>query len=437
MPSTYSALKIQLMATGENSTTWGDITNTNLGTAIEEAITGSADVTFASADVTLSLTNTNTSQTARNLRLNLTGTTAGARSLIVPAIEKLYLINNGTADTITVKNATGTGIAVPAGKSTFVFNDATNVVSATTYLSSLVLTTALPVSSGGTGSSTGDGSALINLNASSFSSGTMAITRGGTGQTSYTDGQLLIGNSTGNTLTKATLTAGSGISITNGSGAITIATTGGSGTVTSVAFSGGTTGLTVSGSPITSSGTITLSGTLEVANGGTGATNLTGVLIGTGTSAFTTKTNPSGDFVGTTDTQNLTSKTLTTGNVLNAGTSISDTGTISATSPGFRGTPFNSQTGAYALVLTDAGKAVPNTTGGWTIPANASVAFPTGTTIVLINTSASSQSVAITSDTLRWAGIGTTGSRTITAYGVATLIKVAATEWYITGAGVS
>jgi hypothetical protein len=48
MPSTYSNLKIQLMATGENSTTWGDVTNTNLGTAIEEAIAGSADVTFAS-----------------------------------------------------------------------------------------------------------------------------------------------------------------------------------------------------------------------------------------------------------------------------------------------------------------------------------------------------------------------------------------------------
>lgn len=59
------------------------------------------------------------------------------------------------------------------------------------------------------------------------SAGTLGVDQGGTGQTSYTDGQLLIGNSTGNTLTKAALTAGSGISITNGSGAITIASTGG------------------------------------------------------------------------------------------------------------------------------------------------------------------------------------------------------------------
>ena len=58
------------------------------------------------------------------------------------------------------------------------------------------------------------------------------VSAGGTGQTSYTDGQLLIGNSTGNTLTKATLTAGSGVSITNGAGSITISATGGTGTVT-------------------------------------------------------------------------------------------------------------------------------------------------------------------------------------------------------------
>ena len=78
MPSTYSQLKIELIATGEQTGTWGATTNTNLGTALEEAITGSADVTFASGDVTLDLTNTNATQAARHLRLNLTGTTGGA-----------------------------------------------------------------------------------------------------------------------------------------------------------------------------------------------------------------------------------------------------------------------------------------------------------------------------------------------------------------------
>jgi hypothetical protein len=152
MASTYSSLKIQLMGTGENSGTWGTITNTNLGTALEEAIVGSADVTFASADVTLTLTDANSSQTARNLRLNLTGTVGAPQNLIVPAIEKVYIINNGLTQTITVKNTGGTGIAVPAGKTMYVYNNGTNVLDAVTHLTSLTLGSALPIASGGTGS---------------------------------------------------------------------------------------------------------------------------------------------------------------------------------------------------------------------------------------------------------------------------------------------
>jgi hypothetical protein len=154
MASTFSPLKIELITTGEQSGTWGVTTNTNLGTAIEEAITGTADVSFSSADVTLTLTDTNATQTARNLRLNLTGTSGGARNLIVPAIEKQYIVNNGLADAVTVKNASGTGVAVPAGKTMLVFNNATNVVDVTTYLSSLTLGTVLPVASGGSGAAT-------------------------------------------------------------------------------------------------------------------------------------------------------------------------------------------------------------------------------------------------------------------------------------------
>lgn len=95
-------------------------------------------------------------------------------------------------------------------------------------------------------------------------SATLAVASGGTGQTTYTDGQLLIGNTTGNTLTKATLTAGSGISITNGGGSITIAATGGggSGTVTSVSGTGTVNGLTLSGT-VTTTGDLTLSGTVD------------------------------------------------------------------------------------------------------------------------------------------------------------------------------
>ena len=169
MASTYSDLKIELIGTGDQTGTWGTTTNNNFSVAISEAITGSADVAFSSADVTVTLTDSNAAQTARNLRLNLTGTSGGARQLILGSgcqIEKLYLINNGLADAVTVKNTSGTGIAVPAGKSMFVFNNGTNVVDAITHLSSLTLGSALPVASGGTGVTASTGSVAVVLSTS-------------------------------------------------------------------------------------------------------------------------------------------------------------------------------------------------------------------------------------------------------------------------------
>ena len=157
MASTYSALKIELIGTGEQSGTWGATTDTNLDVALGEAITGSADVNFATAaDVTVTLTNTNTAQTARNLRLNITESSTGigyVGNLILGSgcqIEKLYLINNGTTAAKTIKNTTGTGIAVPAGKSMFVFNDGTNVVDVVTALSSLSVAGTLGVTGAAT-----------------------------------------------------------------------------------------------------------------------------------------------------------------------------------------------------------------------------------------------------------------------------------------------
>ena len=137
MASSYSDLKIELINTGEQSGSWGTTTNTNLGTAIEEAIVGTVDVAFSSGQVTLTLSNSNATQSARHLRLNLTGTSGGAQNLVVPAIQKNYLVNNGTADTITVKTPSGSGIGVPSGKTMWVYNNGTNVVDAVTAVSSL------------------------------------------------------------------------------------------------------------------------------------------------------------------------------------------------------------------------------------------------------------------------------------------------------------
>lgn len=113
--------------------------------------------------------------------------------------------------------------------------------------------------------------------------GTVAVANGGTGQTSYTDGQLLIGNSTGNTLAKSTLTAGSGISITNGAGSITIAASGGggSGTVTSVAAGAGMsfTTITTSGSVAMGTPSTLTNTTTNSASGTTHTHELSGELV--------------------------------------------------------------------------------------------------------------------------------------------------------------
>ena len=333
MPSTYSNLKIQLMATGENNTSWGDVTNVNLGTALEEAIVGSADVTFASANVTLTLTNTNASQTARNLRLRCTGTTGGStRNLVVPSIEKPYIVQNDCADSIVVKTAAGTGVTVIAGTVAWVYSDGVNVVSALSYTPDL---------------------SIVNVTAISG----------------------VVGNLTSINLTTSNLTS------------------------TNLA----TTNLAVT----------------DIVAGNATATNLTATNL-TATNATTT---------------NLTATNATTTNL--TATTVLDAGTIGAAAPGFRGLPQNAQTGAYTLALSDIGKQVSNTTGGWVIPANASVAFPIGAAVVLFNNSGSSQTVSITSDTLRLAGTATTGTRTLAQYGLATCTKVASTTWVISGSGLS
>lgn len=182
MASTYSDLKIELIGTGEQAGSWGNTTNTNLGTALEEAIVGSADVSFSSADVTLTLTNTNASQTARHVRLNLTGTSGGARNLILGSgcqIDKPYIINNGLADAVTVKNTTGTGVAVPAGRTMWVFNNGTNVVETVTAAGSFAIAGAL---SAGTTATIG-GNTTVGGTLGVTGAATLSSTLGVTGNT--------------------------------------------------------------------------------------------------------------------------------------------------------------------------------------------------------------------------------------------------------------
>ena len=139
--------------------------------------------------------------------------------------------------------------------------------------------------------------------------------------------------------------------------------------------------------------------------------------------------------VTTTGTQTLTNKTIS-----GADNTVTVDGTVAV---GFRTIPQNSQSAAYTLVLADSGKHIlhpsaDTTARTFTIPANGNVAYPVGTAITIINQNgAGVVTIAITTDTMRLAGAGTTGSRTLAANGVATAIKITSTEWIISGTGLT
>lgn len=103
------------------------------------------------------------------------------------------------------------------------------------------------------------------------------------------------------------------------------------------------------------------------------------------------------------------------------------------------GFPQNLVSASYTLALTDAGKHVYVTVTGQTItvPDNGTVAFPIGSTVVVINAAAVSTSIAITTGALYLAGVGTAGTRTLAAFGIATLLKVTATTWLVSGNGLT
>ena len=157
MPSTYSSLKIELIPTGAQSGVWGVTTNANLGTAMEQAIVGTATCVTLDFNVsnvaTYILTDTNASQTARAFCLNVTATLTGAGTINVPAIQKPYLVFNNSVGgfAVTVKVSGQTGVSIPNGKKAWLYNNGTDVGVAFDYAPSLSLGTPLAPASGGTG----------------------------------------------------------------------------------------------------------------------------------------------------------------------------------------------------------------------------------------------------------------------------------------------
>lgn len=372
-------------------------------------LTGSSNLTFDGTTLTLKGV------------LALAGASSGAFGVSVPAVagsvtyvlpanagsNGQFLTSDG-AGNLTWTGATGGVTSFSAGT--------TGLTPSTGTGGAVILSGTLGTANGGTGL-TGftSGKAVYATSASALTTGTLPVAAGGTGlATAPSNGQVLIGNGAGFAL--AALTAGSGITITNGAGTITVASAGTAGTVTSVGASGGSTGMSFTGSPVTTSGTLTLAGTLAVANGGTGSTTATAAraaLVAAGTGVV---------------------NTFSALQTLSAGADNTPATVPSVSAVGYLGRPLSGgaiKAGNYTTTMADCGKNIVfNASAVCTIDSNANVPMPVGTELLV--SLAGGGSLAITSDTMRWlASSGSTGTRGFGIYGYAHVVKIAPTEWYI------
>jgi|TARA_R110001592_G_scaffold20249_3_gene82423 hypothetical protein len=188
MASTYtSELRFEKIATGEQSGSWGNTTNTQYD-LFESTISGTATVAFASdGDDTLTTAN-GADDEARHMFINLTGGTSlsTTRNLVVPTKSKLYFVRNNTngSQSVIVKTSGGSGITVPHGKYMCLYCDGTNVVDAANYQTAMTIGTMTSASVAITGGSVTGITDLV-------------VADGGTGASSLTDGGVLLGSGTG------------------------------------------------------------------------------------------------------------------------------------------------------------------------------------------------------------------------------------------------
>ena len=136
--ATYSSnLALTLLTTGEGAGTWGNTTNTNLGTLLEQAISGYVTQAVATGtDTTLTIPN-GANGVARNMFIELTGTGGASTNLVVPSNKKLYFIYNNSTGAVTVKVAGQTGVSFAAGDKKILASNGTDVIEATSYLTAV------------------------------------------------------------------------------------------------------------------------------------------------------------------------------------------------------------------------------------------------------------------------------------------------------------
>lgn len=227
MSATYSTnLALELIGTGDQAGNWGATNNLNIGTLLEQAISGYVTQAVSTGTVTTLTMSQGASATARNIYIELTGTGGTGTQLVVPANKKLYFIYNGTAGAVQVLVSGQTGISVTAGSKVILVCNGTDIVNAVSY--SLPIAGALPVTDGGTGVST--------LTGVAYGNGTSAFTAATGPQIATAIGTSVVTNSTNtvNLITANFSITQSGSSLVFKYGTTTIASMDSSGNLTTL-----------------------------------------------------------------------------------------------------------------------------------------------------------------------------------------------------------
>ena len=350
-------LGLALPTTGDLSGTWGVTVNDSITGLIDSAVAGTTTLTV-DTDVTLTTTNGAANQ-ARNAIILWTATGTTTRNITAPAQSKAYLVINATGGTQSIVirgSGPTTGVTIPAGARALVAwngSDFVKIVSNPVNLTSDV-TGVLPEANGGTGEST------------------------------YTSGQLLIGNAAGG-LTKATLTAGANVTITNGDGAITIAAAAQSTTFSEL---------------ITVTGTASTAGGIALAEDTDNGVNTATVKAPAAITSNYTMTLPQTDGV-----------TLGYLNIPQSG---------------------SAKTTSYSLATTDIGKVIEVGTGGSiTVP---DATFAAGDAIIIFNNTSGSITMTMTITNAYIAGTDTDKATIdVATRGVANILFVTGTTCVVTG----
>ena len=453
MATYVNNLRLKEITTGDEDGTWGTSTNTNLELITDgfsygtKQMSADANETFTMPDATADATR------GFYLKITSAGSLTGTRVVTLGpnTISKVWMVENATTGSqiITIKQGSGGSVNIASGSKVMLVTDGagagaavlnanpTEVGGSVTSVSGTGTVNGVTLT--GTVTSSGSltlGGALSGVNLTSQVTGVLPIANGGTNLSSLgSAGQVLQVNGAGNALEYAS-DAGGDVTL-NGVQTLT------NKTLTSVVL-GGTTS-TASGNMIVSPATQIV----EVKGDGSSVEGQIKLNCHANTHGQTVKAQPHSATVtntmllpkgaNSTLVSEVGAATLTNKVISGATNTLTVDGTNAV---GFRNIPQNSQSAAYTLVLADAGKHILHPAGDastrtFTIPANASVAYVIGTAVTFINMTSQVVTIAITSDTMYLSDAGTTGSRSLAQYGSATAIKITATNWVISGSGLT